>query len=120
MVRFFFAGLWLIVLLASCTSNKNGTADLGSGEAGQDAVATVKITGVVEKIMADTVTLPGNTQFLKKISIESPISGYVKSLNVNVGDIVAVNETMMTLQTKEAAAFERTANDSLFTKGIIP
>ncbi|MBX7140082.1 MAG: HlyD family efflux transporter periplasmic adaptor subunit [Chitinophagales bacterium] len=82
------------------------------------AVANVKVTHVQQQMIGDTLKLFGTTRYLKKANVQSPISGYVKSLNVNVGDAASVGSELMTLQTKEAAAYSH-VTDSFQSKGLI-
>jgi len=84
----------------------------------RNAIANVKVTHVQQQMIGDTLKLFGTTQYLKKANVQSPISGYVKSVNVNVGDAVSVGSELITLQTKEAAAYSRIA-DSFQSKGLI-
>lgn len=79
----------------------------------------VQVTTIAKKTLSDTLVLYGNTIFLKKTSILSPIAGYIRSINAGIGDMVESNSTLFLIQTKEAAAYSKSPTDTLLSAGII-
>lgn len=85
----------------------------------QERGTPVQVTTIAKETLHDTLTLYGNTAFLKKTSILSPIAGYVRSINAGIGDLVESNTALFSIQTKEAAAYESSSKDTLLSAGII-
>jgi multidrug resistance efflux pump len=69
--------------------------------------------------MNDTLTFYGSLLFLKKTPVESPITGYIKSVNVAAGDVPEIGKVLFTIQTKEAAAYPEMIADTLFKNNLI-
>jgi len=71
-------------------------------------MAEVKVTTVKSGDIQQNITLNGQTVYLKRNTIVSPISGYVEKANINFGDKVEKNEVLFSIQSKERKALENT------------
>jgi biotin carboxyl carrier protein len=109
------AGVSLLLLVVSCKSHQSEQSVSEENK----TVAPVKVAHPQQQWISDTIQLSGTTRYLDKISTLSPISGYVKTVSVNVGDFMNVGQPMMILQTREAAAYAKAGIDSLALKGLI-
>jgi len=65
---------------------------------------SVHVTHPTQGAICSYVTVTGKTVFLNKNSITAPLSGYVSTVNVRLGDKVQKNQVLFTLQTKEDKA----------------
>ena len=79
----------------------------------------VQVTTIAKETLTDTLALYGNTIFLKKTTIISPIAGYIRSINAGIGDVVENNTALFSIQTKEAAAYANPSSDTFLAAGII-
>jgi len=102
---FIFIAL-LTGILASCkskTPEAAATAEIPK--------VTVKITTVGYGSIDDIISLNGKTVFLKKNAVISSITGYLKKVNVQYGDVVHKNDLLFEIQTKENRALENSGLD---------
>jgi multidrug efflux pump subunit AcrA (membrane-fusion protein) len=63
--------------------------------------------------MSDSLSLNGVSSFLKKNSLKSSAIGYVRQVNVKIGDYVEQGQVLFTIQTKESSVFKSKALDTL-------
>jgi len=87
--------LLFMVLIASCKSKTEETAEVPSG-------TPVTITTVNKITMAETVTLNATSSFLLKTPVRSVANGYLQHVKIRQCDFVNRGETLMSLVTKEA------------------
>ena len=73
----------------------------------------VTITHVTTGLMSDSISLNATSVFQKKNVLKSSATGYVREVNVRVGDYVEPGQILFTIQTKEASAYISKALDSL-------
>lgn len=79
----------------------------------------VTVTTIEKKYLNDTLLLYGTTQFLKKTTVTSPITGFIQSVNVATGDVITTGKVLFTIQTRESAAYPSTIADTLFKYSVI-
>ena len=94
---------------------KHDTPDTAETENG----TPVKVTAVTSKFLNDTLSLFGTTEFLKKTTVTSHITGFVKTVNASQGDVPEIGKVLFTIQTREAAAYPANIADTLFTNSVI-
>jgi hypothetical protein len=107
-------------LLSAFASCKSKTTDTTSNTV--ESKVSVKITTVRSGDIDDNIRLNGKTVFLKKNTVVSPITGYLKKVNVQYGDLVHRNELLFEIQTKENKALENSGLDPKLasaTNGIV-
>ena len=97
---------FLIGFFISC---KSKTTDTTANTA--DPKVTVKTTTVTYDKIDDIISLNGKTVFLKKNAVISSITGYLKKVNVQYGDVVHKNDLLFEIQTKENRALENSGLD---------
>ncbi len=66
----------------------------------------VTVASVAEECIAETITLNATSSFLKKNTLKSTASGYIKTVDAAIGQEVKMGTVLFTLQTKEAAAYK--------------
>ena len=104
----------LNLILLSCNSGKK------SEESTIVSRTPVKIVGCSIEPLTESINLNATSVFLFKSYIKSPVSGYLKSMEVNVGDNIGIGTLLFEVQTKESSALHSAKNDSLFSfNGII-
>lgn len=83
---------------------------------------SVSVTAIRTEPMASYLKLNATSSYLKKVTIQAPIAGYVRQNNVIIGQRVKRGGTLFTVQTKEAAALQSLpGQDSLIQfSGTIP
>jgi len=93
--------VFAFLLLASCNQYIED-------QNGQMPLVAVKTTLLKSGNIEEYLTFNGKTIYLKKNTLVSPISGYVKKVNKKYGDIIQKNDVLFELQTKESSALENT------------
>ena len=97
----------ILLLLCSCKT-KN------TSEEEQLPLVSVKATPVIKGDIKREISFNGSTVYLNRNQILSPISGYVRSVNVKYGDEVQKNEVLYEIQTKERKALEADSSSGDF------
>ena len=109
----FFVSFFFLLLL-SC-KHKEAAAD--EEEVAPEAVQTpVTVTSIETVPLNDYVELNATSNFLQSNFIKASANGYIKSVNIKLGQLVHAGQLAFTLKTKEAAALGNTINklDSSF------
>ena len=97
---------WLPILL-SCKSKK---AEDDENVAPEDVRTPVTVTSVETSSLKDYVELNATSTYRQSNFIKASSNGYLKSVNVKLGQMVHSGELAFTLQTKEAHALGNTIN----------
>jgi len=84
----------------------NSCAKKEAADEEQTPVVTVKTSSVTFGSIDSKLTFNGNTIYLKKNLVVSPISGYVFKMAVKFGDYVKKGDVLFQIQTKENKALE--------------
>jgi len=98
-------------MISSCKTE--GT----SGEE-QMPVVSVKATQIIKGDIENEISFNGNTVYLKKTQVVSPISGYIMRVNMKFGDEVQKDEILFEVQTRERKALE-SDSDTIGDFGIV-
>lgn len=97
----------LLLLVFACKSKKATNAE----EAAQQEVRTpVTVTSVETTELNDYVDLNATSTYQQNNFITASANGYLKAVNVKIGQIVQAGQLAFTLQTKEARALGNTIN----------
>ncbi len=92
------------VMLVSCKGKSTGTEI-------QPPTISVTSTRVQKGTIEKDILLNGQTIFLKKNRVVSPISGYLKKSKVSFGDKVSKGDLLFELETRESKALNSTMGD---------
>lgn len=99
----------LVILIIAFTSCKNHVDKQPAEEISKVQVST---TPVELGNISDFVLLNGRTVILGKSLVISPIGGYVKSISVQLGDVVNANDLLFEIQTRESKILENITPDT--------
>ncbi len=88
-------------MFSSCKTKSSAVED-------RVPVVSVKATSIRMGDIESNVILNGQTIYLRKNTVVSPISGYVVRVNVRFGDAVRKNDLLFEIQTRESKALENT------------
>lgn len=99
----------LVILITAFTSCKNHVDKQPAEETSKVQVST---TPVELGNISDFVLLNGRTVILGKSLVISPIGGYVKSISVQLGDVVNANDLLFEIQTRESKILENITPDT--------
>ena len=108
-------GLFIAVFVSCKSKPKEVPQDQASPK------VSVKTTAVVRGNIDQLVELNGRSVYLRKNNVLSPISGYIKKINVRFGDAVRKGDLLFEIQTKENKALENSGLDSVLSSksGVI-
>jgi biotin carboxyl carrier protein len=98
-ISIIFSLFFAFIILNSCAKKEANDED-------QKPVVTVKTSPVKFGEIDSKLTFNGNTIYLKKNLVVSPISGYLLKMYVKFGDYVKKGQIMFEIQTKENKALE--------------
>jgi multidrug efflux pump subunit AcrA (membrane-fusion protein) len=105
-ISLYVAGI--LLLLASCKHKEDASEEDVSPEAVQTPVT---VTTIDTQTLNDYVDLNATSSFLQSNIIKASANGYLKSVNLHLGQMVHAGQQAFTLQTKEAKALGNTIND---------
>ena len=92
------AGLCGALGLSSCHSNGSGS------EASAATVATARVAVAQRGDISHVLTLAGQFQPFQAVDVHPKVSGYMKKINVDIGDIVHEGEILAVLEVPELKA----------------
>jgi hypothetical protein len=107
----------LLILGLICASLYSCGTERGKGEEQQATIVSVKAERLIQGNIPTELSFNGNTVYLKKSPVVSPISGYVTKVNARYGDEVRRNDVLFEIQTRERQALE--GDSSIRNFGII-
>lgn len=109
------AGICLLLLWASCSSN---TSDAGDSE---PSVVKSLVTAVQvhHRPMNDYVWIYATSTFQMKNAVRATTTGYLTEVGPKPGQLVHAGQPLFKLETKEARALGQTLMDSLHYKGLL-
>jgi multidrug efflux pump subunit AcrA (membrane-fusion protein) len=102
-----FLGCLLLVIFA-CKSKE--TPDEGE-IAPEDVRTPVTVTSVETTTLNDAVELNATSSYLQSNFIKASANGYLKSVNIKLGQLIHAGQLAFTLQTKEGHALGNTINE---------
>ncbi|MCB2205529.1 HlyD family efflux transporter periplasmic adaptor subunit [bacterium] len=88
----------ILLLLAGCNS------DTGKRSMSRLPGTPVKTVRPLRSDLTEFVNMNAYTKFLRKESVRATFQGFVADVRKNIGDRVAVNDTLLRMRTREAAA----------------
>ncbi len=110
----------IISLFSFCCGHKNSTA---AEEDAVDEVRTpVTVTSIENTTLSKSISLNATSSFLQSNIIKASTNGYIRSINIKLGQRIGAGQTAFTLITKEAKALGNTINNldpSFHFSGII-
>lgn len=96
----------LLALLAGCKSKHKEADD--EDVAPEDVRTPVTVTSVQTTTLSDYVELNATSSYQQSNFIKASANGYLKSVNVKLGQMIHTGEPAFTLQTKESHALGNT------------
>jgi RND family efflux transporter MFP subunit len=116
MIARFFLGAGLILVTVSCTRHEPAST-IASADDTQQSVPVVR--AAVDNL-SGVITLTGEFIPFQEVDVMSKVAGYIKSINVDVGDRVRTGQVLATLEvpemedelTRAAAAIEQANAES--------
>lgn len=102
-VLLLFVFLFLII---SCKQKDSSSAE----DATQETRTPVTVTSVNYSPLQEFIELNATSSFLQKSYIKSNLIGYVKQVNIKIGDHVNKGQILFVLKTKEAEAIGNAVN----------
>jgi multidrug efflux pump subunit AcrA (membrane-fusion protein) len=102
-------GACLLMLLLSCKS-KEAKSDEDQDVAPSEVKTPVTITSVETTTLNDSIELNATSSYQQSNFIKASANGYLKTVNVKLGQMVHAGQLAFTLQTKEAHALGNTIN----------
>ena len=96
-----FAGTTVLFTLACFISSgcKSSRPDIDAG-----APAGASVARVVREDLSSTLTVAGQFQPYQEVDLHAKVSGYIKRINVDIGDRVREGEVIATLEVPELTA----------------
>ena len=95
-----------LTIMVSCKQKDNTNAD----EATTETRTPVTVTSLSYDPIQEFIELNATSAFLQKSYVKSNLNGYVKKVNVKLGDFVNNGQTLFILKTKEAEAIGNSVN----------
>src|SRR5690349_6062553 len=103
----FFISFYLISLLFSCKGKETKTEEETTTE---EVQTPVTVTTISSEPLVEYVELNAMSSFLQSSFIKATANGYVKSVNVKLGQFIRAGQLAFVMQTKEAKALGNTIN----------
>ena len=101
-----FLFLVCLIILVKCKSKDPAPAE----EAATETRTPVTVTSVRYGPIEEFIELNATSTYLQKSYVKSNINGYVKSVNIKLGDLVRPGQALFVLKTKEAEAIGNSVN----------
>ena len=89
------------LFVASCGQGGNATGSAVAAGAGAEAVATVPAAKVTRAELSNDLSLTGEFQPYQEVDLMAKVSGYLKSIRVDIGDQVREGQALATLEIPE-------------------
>ena len=96
------------LLLAGCGGKK--AADDGGDDNSANAQVPVTVTTVSDSSLVDYTTLNATSAYQQKNYVKANAIGYIKKVNVQIGQYVNQGQTLFTIKTKEAQSIGNSIN----------
>ncbi len=103
--KMIFLVLLVVFAVSSCKKETTQKEDL-------NLKVLVKTATISKGNLPDNLEFSGNTIYLNKNTIISPISGYITKVNINLGDAVRKNQVLFKIQSEESYALRNTGLSS--------
>ncbi|MGH2563429.1 MAG: efflux RND transporter periplasmic adaptor subunit, partial [Ginsengibacter sp.] len=102
-----------ILLLAGCLLAVISCKQKDTAAADEDAPETrtpVTVTSMSYDPLREYIELNATSSFLQKSYVKSNLTGYVKNVNIKIGDFINKGQVLFVLKTKEAEAIGNSVN----------
>jgi multidrug efflux pump subunit AcrA (membrane-fusion protein) len=109
-MRIIYSFVTIVFLLALLSCRHKETATEEESVAAEEVQTPVTVTSVETVPLQDFVELNATSSFLQTNFIKASTNGYIKSVNVKLGQMVHTGQLAFTLKTKEAEALGNTIN----------
>ncbi|HTM92814.1 MAG TPA: efflux RND transporter periplasmic adaptor subunit [Flavisolibacter sp.] len=106
--KFSYFLLACVLTFLGCKS-KESTEDETEVKA-EDVQTPVTVTTISTEALSDSIELNATSAFIQNNIVKSNINGYIKAVNVKIGQFAAAGKVLFTLQTKEAKSLGNTIN----------
>lgn len=112
----------IVILIVLAMAPGCRTTGKSNEEPDIKAFTPVTVTSITRGPLSDTVMLNATSAFLLKTGIKAVNNGYIKEVNIRLGEIVTRGQTLFTLSSKEGTTVGNTINSvdtSFHFSGII-
>lgn len=99
--RSLFTSLLLASFLISCSRAGETAGNRSAGGTVPDTIPVVPVAKVTRTELSNEISLTGEFQPYQEVDLMAKVSGYVKSIRVDIGDQVRVGELLATLEIPE-------------------
>lgn len=93
--------LLLVLSIESCGKRGDAAGGQMAGGAGEDAVPIVPVAKVTRAELSNDLSLTGEFQPYQEVDLMAKVSGYMKSIQVDIGDQVREGQPLATLEIPE-------------------
>jgi hypothetical protein len=107
------SGILAFLFFYGCSSPEEGK------EKEPDVKVPVTVTGIETGSITDFLEMTGTSAFLNKSVIQAPTSAYIEEIIITPGDFVRKGQILLSIKTKEAAAFQYDSLNPLQFSGTI-
>ena len=99
--RSLFFSFLLALLLISCNRTGETSENRSAGGTALDTIPVVPVAKVTRTELSNEISLTGEFQPYQEVDLMAKVSGYVKSIRVDIGDQVREGELLATLEIPE-------------------
>jgi multidrug efflux pump subunit AcrA (membrane-fusion protein) len=113
----------IVFLIASVVISSCNSGTKQAEEPAGNPYTPVTVTSVMNGPLTDTVMLNATSAFLLKTSVKAVNNGYLKDVNIRLGESVKKGEVLFTLSSKEGSTIGNTINSvdtSFHFTGLMP
>ncbi len=104
--NFFLLFFFSLTILAGCKQKDTP----GAVDATPETRTPVTVTSVSYNPIEEFIELNATSSFLQQSFVKSNLNGYVKKVNIKIGDFVNKGQSLFVLKTKEAEAIGNSVN----------
>jgi RND family efflux transporter MFP subunit len=91
----------LALAVASCSQGNSAPANQTAGDTRTDSVSVVPAAKATRADLTNQISLTGEFQPYQEVDLMAKVSGYVKSVQVDIGDQVRAGQVLATLEIPE-------------------
>jgi multidrug efflux pump subunit AcrA (membrane-fusion protein) len=99
-----------VFLLSALLACKHKTTESTEADETEEVQTPVTVTTIEHATLTDSIQLNATSSFLQSNIIKASTNGYIRSVNIQMGQRVSAGQVAFTLQTKEAQALGNTIN----------
>jgi len=117
MTRAYLSFIYIIGSLAVLSCH-NGSTGREEEETPEQVQTPVTVTNVSNEPLTEYAELNATSVFQQDNIIKSNITGYIKTVNIKVGQFVSAGQTLFILKTKEAESLGNTIDNAVYTTQV--